>query len=315
MDYIIFDLEWNQPLYSSMRITSPVFLEGEVIEIGAVKANRSFEMTDTFKIIISPKYYKKMNRNVSRLTGIGNKELMKGTVFPDAFSAFIEWCGPDPVFMSWSNNDLRVLKENLRLFHMNPDLYMKEVYDMQRIFDDQILHEGRSCGLNDALQRVGETGMEAHDALHDAVNTFYVCRHLDIEKGIKMYQAPLEEADDGEPLIMSEHDYDVSRDAYRDPGLRMFICPDCGRNVEALSWAAYGGGKRVSVARCSCNSEFFLKIRYINIRNGGKRAVRSIFRGDEKTNMFYEDKVRKQTERFEKRHKKEESRKNRGTDN
>ena len=312
MDYIIFDLEWNQPLYSGMRITSPVFLEGEVIEIGAVKTNESCDLLDTFKILITPKYYKKMNRNVSRLTGIGNKELMKGIVFPDAFSAFMKWCGPDPVFMSWSNNDLRVLRENLRLFHMDPDKYMKEVYDLQQFFDDQILHEGRSCGLNDALDRVGESGMEAHDALHDAINTFYVCKHLDLQKGIKMYQAHNEDIDEGDPVIVSEHNYDIARDAYRDPKLRLFICPDCGEKVEAKQWASYGGGKRVSVARCSCEREFLLKIRYINIKNGGKCAVRSIFRSNEKLNRFYEDKLRKQAERYEKRRMKEEARQNRG---
>ena len=26
--------------------------------------------------------------------------------------------------------------------------------------------------------------MEAHDALHDAINTFYVCKHLNFEEGV-----------------------------------------------------------------------------------------------------------------------------------
>ena len=306
MHYIIFDLEWNQPIYSGMRITSPVFLEGEVIEIGAVKTNESCELLDTFKILITPKYYKKMNNNVSKLTGIGNKELMKGIVFPDAFSAFMKWCGEDPIFMSWSNNDLRVLRENLRLFHMDPDIYMKKVYDLQQFFDRQILHEGRSCGLSEALEKVGETGMEAHDALHDAINTFYVSKHLDLVEGIKTYEVPVEDYDDGEPLSIYEHNYSIAREAYHDPKLRLFICPDCGERVEAAQWAVYGGGKRVSVAKCSCGQEYFIKLRFINIKNGGKRAIRSIFQGDEKMTKFYENKAQKQSERYEKRRRKEE---------
>ena len=306
MDYIIFDLEWNQPVYSGMRITSPVFLEGEVIEIGAVKTNQACDLLDTFKIMITPKYYKKMNSNVSKLTGIGNKELMKGIVFPDAFSAFMKWCGSDAVFMSWSNNDLRVLRQNLRLFHMDPDQYMKEVFDLQQFFDHQILHEGRSCGLSEALEKVGETGMEAHDALHDAINTFYVCKHLNLEEGIKAYETPIEDFDDGEPLIVYEHNYSVARDAYHDSKLRLFICPSCGEKVESQPWAVYGDGKRASVAQCSCGEEYFLKLRYLNIKNGGKKAVRNVFRGGEKMNKFYENKVQKQAERHEKRRKKDE---------
>ncbi|MBQ8994640.1 MAG: exonuclease domain-containing protein, partial [Oscillospiraceae bacterium] len=168
MEYIIFDLEWNQPSYNSIRVTSPVFLEGEIIEIGAVKTNEDCDLLDTFKIIITPKYYTKMNSNVSKLTGIKNKDLMLGIVFPDAFRAFMKWCGKNSVFMSWSNNDLRVLRQNLRVFNMDPNEYMKDVFDLQQIFDKQILHEGRGCGLNEALEKVGEKGMEAHDALHDA---------------------------------------------------------------------------------------------------------------------------------------------------
>ena len=282
VNYIIFDLEWNQPFYSGMRITSPVFLEGEVIEIGAVKTNQSCDLLDTFKIMITPKYYKKMNSNVSKLTGIGNKELMKGIVFPDAFYAFMKWCGSDAVFMSWSNNDLRVLRQNLRLFHMDPDQYMKEVFDLQQFFDHQILHEGRSCGLSEALDKVGESGMEAHDALHDAINTFYVCKHLNLEEGINTYEAPIEDFDDGEPL-------------------RLFICPSCGEKVECQPWAVYGDGKRASVARCLCGEEYYLKLRYLNIKNGGKKAIRNVFRGGEKMNKFYENKVKRQTERYEKR--------------
>jgi len=37
MEYIVLDLEWNQPYDASMAIKEPVHLSGEIIQIGAVK--------------------------------------------------------------------------------------------------------------------------------------------------------------------------------------------------------------------------------------------------------------------------------------
>ena len=56
MNYIILDLEWNQAI-KKMKL----YLEGEIIQIGAVKLNEFFEKIETFKIGIAPKYYKKLH--------------------------------------------------------------------------------------------------------------------------------------------------------------------------------------------------------------------------------------------------------------
>ena len=61
MQYIVLDMEWNQPWDMKKAIREPIYLKGEVIQIGAVKLNDSFEIVDTFKALISPVYYKKMH--------------------------------------------------------------------------------------------------------------------------------------------------------------------------------------------------------------------------------------------------------------
>ena len=45
-------------------------LTGEVIQIGAVKLDNNFDVCDSFSINIEPVFYKKMNSNVKRITGI-----------------------------------------------------------------------------------------------------------------------------------------------------------------------------------------------------------------------------------------------------
>ena len=73
MQYIILDMEWNQPWpgsYSAKKaLPSP--LRGEIVQIGAVRLLENRTVADEFQILIQPKYFKKMNRKVSSLTGIG----------------------------------------------------------------------------------------------------------------------------------------------------------------------------------------------------------------------------------------------------
>lgn len=58
MNYIIFDLEWNQPMDERSTVLKPVYLSGEIVEIGAVKLNDQFCPVDELRLYITPKYYK-----------------------------------------------------------------------------------------------------------------------------------------------------------------------------------------------------------------------------------------------------------------
>lgn len=92
MEYIILDLEWNQPISRSRMVKSPIRLSGEIIQIGAVKVNEKLEILDTFNVDIKPVYYKKMNKMVSDLTGIKTDDLQEGSPFSDAIEKFRLWC-------------------------------------------------------------------------------------------------------------------------------------------------------------------------------------------------------------------------------
>ena len=75
MNYIVLDLEWNQPSSPRVMVKSPVSLKGEIIQIGAVKLDENLEIIDTFKIMVKPKYYRTMHKKVSRLTSITDDDL------------------------------------------------------------------------------------------------------------------------------------------------------------------------------------------------------------------------------------------------
>ena len=88
MNYIVLDLEWNQPIYKKSTIKNPVLLKGEIIQIGAVKLNSKFNVIDTFTIMVAPKYYTIMKKNVSKITKIRTRDLQLGFPFEKALDYF-----------------------------------------------------------------------------------------------------------------------------------------------------------------------------------------------------------------------------------
>ncbi|MDY4755302.1 MAG: 3'-5' exonuclease, partial [Candidatus Faecousia sp.] len=182
MNYIIFDLEWNQCGSETEMITQPVCLPGEIIEIGAVKLDDAFQKIDELRLYIKPKYYEKLHRRIVTLTGIRDKTLAEqGLSFPEAYEKFQAFCGEEYSFMTWSTSDLPILIDNM-LLHGIDISDLPDTYDLQRIFCKEIMRFSRRMSLDDALKVLGEKGDTAHDALNDSKNTALVCNHLDLEE-------------------------------------------------------------------------------------------------------------------------------------
>ena len=58
------DMEWNQALTFSEMVKDPVFLTGEIIQIGAIKLNQTLEVVDSFNERIAPQYYTELHPKV-----------------------------------------------------------------------------------------------------------------------------------------------------------------------------------------------------------------------------------------------------------
>ena len=77
MQYIVLDMEWNQPWpgsYAAQKVL-PVQIHGEIIQIGAVRLLETGKIADEFQVLVRPKYYKKLNSRVSKLTGLRDARL------------------------------------------------------------------------------------------------------------------------------------------------------------------------------------------------------------------------------------------------
>ena len=252
MNYIIFDLEWNQCGSESEILTQPVCLPGEIIEIGAVKLNDAFEKVDELRLLIQPKYYPKLHHRIVSLTGLRDKELAeKGLPFPQAYEKFMEFCGEEYSFMTWSRSDLPILVDNM-LLHGIDISNLPDTYDLQRIFCNEIMRIPRKMALDDALKVLNEKGDIAHDALNDSRNTALVCNHLDLEEyGGEYVSRAFAEA----PILTA---YESPRAALADEALRQYVCPWCGENVTAESWLHLDREESMARGQCSEGDEILV---------------------------------------------------------
>ena len=121
MDYIVLDMEWNQPWPGSpsARKVLPVQIRGEIIQMGAVRVSEEQLVLDEFQVLVRPKFYRSLNRRVSKLTGIKESRLKaEGIPFAEAIEQFRSWCGEDVVFLTWGFDDITILRENLQLHEL-----------------------------------------------------------------------------------------------------------------------------------------------------------------------------------------------------
>ena len=176
MNVIVLDLEWNQPLSGRTRVSG---LMGEIIQIGAVKTDENMNELDSYDQLIKPVYYTRMNKEISQLTLITDKDLEGGKPFVQAAEEFRAWCGEDPVFITWGPEDLLMLRNNLQKFELDTS-WLPHAYDGQLMFDDQEMQEDRQWPLNYALYHYEEKPDGAHNALADVYSTILVLRHLDM---------------------------------------------------------------------------------------------------------------------------------------
>ena len=262
MNYIIFDLEWNQGPEEEQSV-------GEIVEIGAVKLDDRFETVDELRLYVKPFLYPKLHNRIAALTGIRQQDLQtQGLPFPEAYARFADWCGEECVWMTWSTSDLPILLDNLLLHGLDAS-DLPDYCDLQRIFSREIMRSNTQYSLDTALAILKEKGDTAHDALHDARNTAKVCRHLDLESYLGEYTGKIF------GLTPTEKHYTTRQEMLEDPALRMFCCPWCGEELTCEDWIHFGHGSFAAYGLCPEEDEFLLQLFSTRRREGfyDKRMV------------------------------------------
>ncbi len=285
MDYIVLDMEWNQPWPGSPSAKKllPVPIRGEIIQIGAVRVTEDQQVTDEFQVLIKPKYYRRLNRRVSKLTGIKDARLREeGVPFPEAMEQFRRWCGQQVVFLTWGFDDITILRENLRLFGLDEN-WTDRWYNAQMIFNAQTDGSNAQKALKTALEIFEiEPSRPAHDALGDAYHTALICARLDLKKGAQEYDKALKDHENGFhgaelPGCISRkvfYDYADKHAALAAMAGQENLCPTCGRQMLGTRWFAQPGHRYMDLATCATHGKFLIRVRLSEQADGTVRVSR-----------------------------------------
>ena len=285
MDYIVLDMEWNQPWPGSpsAKKVLPVQIRGEIIQIGAVRVTEDQQVADEFQILIKPKVYRRLNRRVSKLTGIKESQLKEeGVPYPEAMEQFRAWCGEDIVFITWGFDDITILRENLRLYGLD-ESWTGRWYNAQMIFNAQTDGSNAQKALKTALEIFEiEPSRPAHDALGDAYHTALICARLDLKRGMEEYGKALKDHENGFhgaelPGCIDRkvfHDYANKTAALSAMAGKDNKCPVCERQMLGSRWFAQPGRRYMDLATCPEHGKFLIRVRLSDQPDGTVRVSR-----------------------------------------
>lgn len=298
MNYIVFDLEWNQ--CPDGKKAENALLPFEIIEIGAVKLNESRDFVDSFHVLIKPAVYKHLHYQTMKVIGLKEKDLKKGRDFPSAADEFLKWCGPDPVFCTWGTLDLTELQRNLSFYHMLDRLPGPLMYeDVQKLF--AICFETRSVrrSLSYAAEflKLPDAG-RFHMASADADYTAGVFREIPDEIAKKNYsvdcfQNPKSRSeeirirfDTYEKFISCE--FETREDVMSDAHVTAVRCFVCHKNVKrVVKYFADGSGRNhLAAGLCPEHGYVKSKVRVREAADGRFYAIRT-------TKMISEEELQK----------------------
>ncbi len=281
MEYIILDLEWNQPVsknsYPYLRIGER--FSNEIIEIGAAKVSAENRITDTFKAVIKPKYYKKLNSNVMKITHLKQEIITGGIGFDVAIAQFRDWCGENAVFFSWGRDDIYVMKQNLEFYELDYS-WIQSWYNLQLIFSKEVFSNSNQRSLTFAMEHFSipqDEDKPFHDACNDAYYTAKIFLKLNIQNALADYDTISSFAD-----LCREEDngglgpFRTKGEALSDKEVTTLFCPQCRTPLApSVDWFS-NNDKYVALAICKAHGTFLGRIKFIRQSDGKLRVRRSV---------------------------------------
>lgn len=287
MNYIIFDLEWNQcPRGKEYSVKELPF---EIIEIGAVKLNSEGKKIGQFSELIRPEVYKELHFKTREVIHIKMNELKGGRSFREVAKSFLDWCGTDFMFCTWGAMDLYELQRNMKYFNVahelvNPLMY----YDVQKLFSMYYEDNKLRKTLEYAVEFLNIRKFESfHRAVADADYTASVFKRLPKEilnnnYSIDYYSPPKRKKD--EIFVYNdEHSKYVSREfntkeaAMSDREVVSTRCNQCKNTLrKKIRWFSVNAKTYYSVCYCEQHGYVKCKIRMKRTDDGKYFVIKTI---------------------------------------
>ncbi len=278
MNYIVFDLEWNQCCggheYENPRMPF------EIIEIGAVKLNSRFKITDTYSSIIKPRLYKKLQPHIKSILNYDEETLRKGKPFEIVCRDFLKWCGEDYIFCTWGPMDLSYLQNNMDYYYLKPLKAPLKYYNVQQIYADVTDPDGAIVKLEKAVNHLKlKIDRPFHSAVNDAYYTGQVLAKIRPKDLIDRYCYDVyNNPKTKEEELISFHknylehismEYDTKKDALEDNDITAIRCYKCKKKAtRKVKWFANSPNSYVCVCKCWYHGLVAGRIKFKQSKNG-----------------------------------------------
>ena len=133
MNYIVFDLEWNQCPDGKAK-ENPA-LPFEILEIGAVKLNSEKQEVSRFHELVQPSVYKRLHSMTQSIIHLSADKLKKADPFPAVCERFRQWCTEDATYCIWGSLDLLEFQRNMRYHNVeNFFPFPLKYLDIQKLY-------------------------------------------------------------------------------------------------------------------------------------------------------------------------------------
>lgn len=268
MQYVVLDLEWNQPLSYQSSIFKEVGdrLIFDMIQIGAVKLNEAMQIIDAISLPIRPEQYVKIHPRVRRMTRLGQEELKDALTFREAFTRFMAWCGQDCTLLTWGCDDVSVLKQNIDFY--TSETPMPQLYDLQLLFSEVFSLGKERKGLKYAMELLQidpREDRDFHNALNDAFYTAQVFSRMpDPGAVLRFSQQPkrLVHVEKVKRRVLPDNCFPTAKEALAAPAAQNPRCFQCNKpTLLQGALVPQTGDKYVGLATCRHHGDLFVKVR------------------------------------------------------
>ncbi len=321
MNYIVFDLEWNQS--NTTKAKENKKLHFEIVELGAIKLNDDCVTIGEFNQLVKPQVYHEMHHITGQLIHIQMQELEKGKPFPEMMEEFLDWCGDEPyMFCTWGSLDLTELQRNMKFYGMTPLSDGPIAFlDLQKLFSIAF-EDGKSRrSLEYAIDFLNiEKDIPFHRAFSDAYYTAKVMAAIpdkELRKRVSFdIFSPPKRREDEIKVQFDDYMKYISRsfkdktEAFNDKEVISSKCFLCHRNLrKTVKWFTPNAKNYYCVAYCEKHGYLRAKMRIRKTDNDRVYVVKTTkFIAEDDVNRLLERKAK--AKELKKRKRQETKKKN-----
>ncbi len=201
--YVVVDLEMCRVPKGLKRV---VGYGREIIQIGATLMDSEYNVIDSFDKYVKPENGK-IDRFITNLTGITPDSVKNASNLSIVLDQFIDWLPDNVLAISWSDNDEKQLRHEIKSKGIDIESKFLELLDnwidCQPEFSDKMNME-RIYSLEEALIATDIcTEGRAHNGAVDAYNTALLYAKMKKEKELVLNSYYKAAHDDSEPEHLS----------------------------------------------------------------------------------------------------------------